>query len=186
MNHTEPHPQLKLSHYECFASSSQQITGPSHSAAGRHYYWWKCHPILASGLIRKTRLISMISEMKNHFYLEYKCVNSWGRRWENCFISGTTAGWMCCFLVSAMLISVQHLIFSQHRNIPRWSNAGRWPLGNLCLRVQPPTKKKNDITLSAPHTPSQLSPAVVVIAAEWRDRPVPPVLCPRKEQRVRG
>lgn len=47
----------------------------------------------------------------------------------------------------------------------RWGNAGRWPLDNLHSALRPHT-----------HLPLSL-----VMAAEWRDQPVPPVLSPGKE-----
>lgn len=106
-------------------------------------------------------LISMIKTTEYRFYLEFKCEGSRGRRWEN-FISGTTVGRLCC---RAVLISIQHLLFFTMSEHLRWGNAGRWPLDNLHSALRPHT-----------HLPLSL-----VMAAEWRDQPVPPVLSPGKE-----
>lgn len=50
----------------------------------------------------------------------------------------------------------------------------------LCMHNLP----QNDITMSAPaHHPLSV---MVVMAAKWQDRLVPPVRCSRKEQHVNG
>ena len=159
----------------CFASSSVALSGQCQNSDVTLVLSKHTEQNITNTLMTKTHLIPLFKDMT---------YNVLSRTW-------VWEAWSTDLYpeqqLDADVVSVHNIsFFTKCENSPRWGNAGRWPLVNLCSALPVLALSTSHAMTQcrlAPHHP--LSP-VVVMAAKWQDRPVLPVVGPGKEQHVKG